>query len=392
MENSQFSDTEIRVLLCDDQLIVGEALKRLLADLPNVVFRHVDHGAALLPALLDFKPNVVLQDLILPETSGIELLKLVRNDPRFRDLPVILLSTNDDPKTKFDAFASGASDYIVKFPEKFELVGRISYHSRAYLNLKAREEAQAALQQKSRLESLGNLAAGIAHEINTPLQYISANLSYIESAIRNIEGSIQDRQEVSEAIEETIEGVGQISLIVRAMKAFAHPGKQEKVSVSLNEIVQDIEILSKNEWKEFSTMELHLDPALPLVSCAPGSIAQVLLNLVVNSAQAIQELNRSSEYQGRIEIFSRQSGEMVEIEVKDNGGGIPDSIQERVFEPFFTTKEVGIGSGQGLSLSRTTIVEGHSGQLDFITRNGEGTSFFIRLPLLRSASDALSER
>ncbi len=384
MQETVNNEKGITVLLCDDQMIVGEALRRLLADIPGLRFFHVDTPRKIIEAIEAFKPTVVLQDLVMPEISGIAVVKMIRADPAHRDLPVILLSTTDDAKVKYDAFAAGASDYVVKFPEKFEIVGRISYHSQAYLNLKAREQAQKQLEQKGRLESLGNLAAGIAHEINTPLQYISANLSYIQDSVRSLQ-LIEANPEVPIALRETIEGIEQISSIVRAMKAFAHPGKQEKVLSSINELVQDVRVLSKNEWRDHMEFELNLDESLAPVPCAPGGIAQVILNLTVNAAQAVKERVEREGIGGKISITTRRKGENIEIEVTDNGGGIPFDIQDRVFDPFFTTKEIGVGSGQGLALARTIVIAGHHGEIDFTSIPGEGTSFFVRLPFSPAA-------
>lgn len=377
MNSNSICVDKVRILLCDDQEIVAYALKEMFLDCQNWDFLHVSDPKFLLTQISQFEPTVILQDLVLPETSGIDVLKSLRSNPVTRDIPVILLSTTDDSRIKFDAFAAGASDYVVKFPEKFELVGRVAYHSRAFCNLKEREKANKRLEQKSRLESLGNLAAGIAHEINTPLQYITANLSYLRTSLINLT-TINCQNDIENAISETIEGIEQISTIVRAMKAFAHPGKQEMVMSSLNSLIQDIATLSRNEWKDYADLKLDLDEGLPLILCSPGSIAQVLLNLVVNAAQAIRG-NSNSDF-GNIMISTRAKSNYLEVEVSDNGGGIPQSIQGRIFEPFFTTKDIGEGSGQGLSISRGIIQEIHRGELNFRCVEGVGTSFFIRLP------------
>lgn len=381
METSEQVQSPVRVLLCDDQEIVGVALRQRLADHEGIVVHHILDPRLLESALSTFAPTVILQDLVLEGFSGLDVVRRIRCHAKYSDVPILVLSTTEDPRTKFDAFAAGANDYIVKFPETFELVGRVTYHSKAFVALRAREEAQRALQQKSKLESLGTLAAGIAHEINTPLQYISSNLSYVRDAIGKL-GALVSDSEVGPALEETIEGIEEISSIVRAMKAFAHPGKQEKVQISLNELVKDIEVLSKNEWRDIAKVSLNLSNELPHVLGAPSAIAHVLLNLVMNSAQAIrQRTEREPEFSGEISISSRTTDTWAEIEVTDNGGGIPEEIQPRVFEPFFTTKEVGVGSGQGLSLARATVVEGHNGELEFSSTPGDGTRFYLRVPL-----------
>lgn len=381
MPTFEHAHAPVRVLLCDDQEIVGVALRQRLAAHEEIVIHHILDPRLLETALCTFEPTVILQDLVLDGCSGLDIVRQIRSDAKFSDVPILVLSTTEDPRTKFDAFAAGANDYIVKFPETFELVGRVTYHSKAFVALRAKEENQRALQQKSKLESLGTLAAGIAHEINTPLQYISSNLSYVRDSIGKL-GTLISDAEIAPALEETIQGIDEISAIVRAMKAFAHPGKQEKVQISLNELVKDIEVLSKNEWRDIANVSLKLSDSLPLVLGSPSAIAHVLLNLVVNSAQAIRErTQKEPNFSGEIRIRSAISGSWAEIEITDNGGGIPLEIQTKIFEPFFTTKDVGVGSGQGLSLARATVVEGHHGELEFLSHPGVGTSFFLRLPL-----------
>jgi two-component system, NtrC family, sensor kinase len=368
---------EIRVLLCDDQAIVGTALRQMLASTERVVIHHTVCETDLFDDLEAFQPTVILQDLILENGCGIELLSAIRASEKFGEIPVIMLSSTDDAKTKFDAFERGASDYVVKFPEPFELLGRISYHSRAYRNLLERRDAERSLAQKSRLEALGNLSAGVAHEMNTPLQYISANLGYLASQIHTLGQSCAEREELEAAVAESLQGVEQLSGIVRAMKAFAHPGKDEHVAVAVNDILTDIRILSRSEWKDSCEVTLVLSPDMKLAKCSPVAISQVFLNLLINAVHAIRESRRSN---GKIEIISSMQDGQVQIEFRDNGCGISDEVKDRIFEPYFTTKEFGDGSGQGLALAKATIEHQHRGSLFFHSVLDQGTSFFIRLP------------
>ena len=332
--------------------------------------------AEVLPAIRSFQPSILLQDLVLPDGSGIDVVRAIRAQKDLLDFPVLLLSTTDDPKVKLEAFQAGASDYMVKFPEQFELQGRVTYHARAYESIRERAETIRLLEQKSRLESLGNLAAGIAHEINTPLQYISANVQYVLETITKIPGIDQD---LLAALSETNTGIDQISGIVRAMKSFAHPGKQEMVKVGLNEVINDVQLLTRNEWKDEATFELALRENLPFIYGVPGGIAQVFINLVINSAQAIKDHAKKSSTPGKITVRTNYDANSVWVEIEDTGGGIPTDIQSKVFDPFFTTKDVGVGSGQGLSLVRG-IVQSHHAEITFRTTDGIGTVFTITFP------------
>lgn len=277
------------------------------------------------------------------------------------------------------------------------------------------------LWQSQKLESIGQLAAGIAHEINTPIQYVGDNTSFFEeswnqisallaaaqklrsevtpdvvseSTIENFDNCSRNADveylslDIPRAIDQTLEGVERVSRIVRAMKEFSHPGSQEKRAVDLNKAIETTITISRNEWKYVAKVETRLDPDLPLVPCLAGEINQVLLNLVVNSVQAIAEVGRhDGTSMCTISIATRRDGDWVELSVADSGIGIPDHIKERVFDPFFTTKEVGKGTGQGLMLAHTVIVKKHGGKIWIDSEIGKGTTFYLRLPLSPVAED-----
>jgi two-component system NtrC family sensor kinase len=327
----------------------------------------------------------VLQDLVLPDRSGIDVVRDLRALEGGEDLPIILLSTTDDAAVKVQAFEAGANDYVVKFPPALELVARIQYHSRAFQDHRVREQANRQLEQKSRIESLGTLAAGIAHEINSPLQYLSANLDYVVVELQQHLTTLNP--EVLSALSEGIEGVQQISRIVRAMKAFAHPGEEEHVRVPLNELLNDVATLSRNEWKDVANLTVEGASDEHPILCSPGGVSQVLINLIINAAQAIRTFHPPGAM-GNITLAARRVEGEVEISVRDDGGGIPEEIAARIFEPFFTTKERGEGSGQGLSLARTIIEEGHRGKLSFSTTPGSGTTFTVQIPQPQAELDA----
>jgi signal transduction histidine kinase len=271
------------------------------------------------------------------------------------------------------------------------------------------------LDQARKLEAIGQLAAGIAHEINTPTQYVGDNIRFFQDAFNDMKPFIEHYkalsqklpeegisaaataeikeniatgdldyllEEIPQALEQTLEGVGRVSTIVRSMKEFSHPGAKEKTGVDINRAIENTTTVSRNEWKYVARMEMDLDPSLPHVSCFPAEVNQVILNLITNAAHAIGDVVGSQEGEkGRIGISTRTHADFVEIRISDTGPGIPEEIQTRIFDPFFTTKEVGKGTGQGLAISHSIIFDKHGGTLSFETKKGKGTSFYIHLPI-----------
>ncbi|MGI5882122.1 MAG: PAS domain-containing sensor histidine kinase [Dethiobacteria bacterium] len=253
---------------------------------------------------------------------------------------------------------------------------------------------QLALSQK--LRSIGELAAGIAHEINTPMQYIGDNITFLRDAIKGVIYNPDNKllngaegadlgyllKEIPRAFEETLEGVAKVSRIVSAMKDFAHPGKTEMKPADINRSIEVTATISRNEWKYAAELETRLDRELPLVHCAIDEINQALLNMIVNAAQAIKEAQVGKPLlKGKITIATMVDGDYVRIIVSDNGAGMPDFVKDHIFEPFFTTKEVGKGTGQGLSIVYNIIVNKHEGTIEVDSGVGRDTTFTIRLPI-----------
>jgi two-component system, NtrC family, sensor kinase len=275
-----------------------------------------------------------------------------------------------------------------------------------------RQQMEVQVRHSQKLESIGQLAAGIAHEINTPTQYIGDNLRFIQDGIKDLfaavdtlvpmaseasdpgsglMGILRDaldkadfdylREELPKAAAQSLEGVARVSKIVGAMKEFSHPGGEDKTMADLNRAIESTVTVSRNEWKYVAELALDLDPGLPPVPCLPSEINQVVLNLVVNAAHAIADLIGSSGQRGLISVRTRHEGEEAVIQVEDSGAGIPEAIRSRIFDPFFTTKEVGRGSGQGLAIAHAVVVDKHGGSIGFETAEGAGTVFTVRLPL-----------
>jgi signal transduction histidine kinase len=254
-----------------------------------------------------------------------------------------------------------------------------------------RYRLEAELRHAQKLESVGQLAAGIAHEINTPIQFVGDNLRFLGDAFAQFVRALKGRaeqdpelgflvDEVPLAIDQTLDGVKRVATIVRAMKAFGHPSGEEKAPADLNEAIRNTLVVANNEIKYVADVVTDLGD-LPPVWCHLGDINQVLLNLVVNGAQAVSAGVEDTGERGTITVRSRHEGDEVVIEVADTGVGIPSEIAHRIFEPFFTTKDVGIGTGQGLTLAYSLIRDRHHGTIGFRSERGAGTTFTVRLPV-----------
>ncbi|MGA3040899.1 MAG: PAS domain S-box protein [Bryobacteraceae bacterium] len=266
-----------------------------------------------------------------------------------------------------------------------------------FRDITERQRLEIELAQAQKLESIGQLAAGIAHEINTPIQYIGDNGTFLQEAFRDlmrvcaptVPGDSADlagvdleflREEIPKAIEQLLAGVDQVGRIVRAMKEFSHPGPLEKMLVDINRAIESTVTVSRNEWKYVADLTTDLDSDLPFVHCLAGEINQVILNLIVNAAHAISDVYKETGRKGAIRVSTRRKEQGIEIRVSDTGPGIPEAIQSKVFDPFFTTKPVGKGTGQGLALARAVIVKKHQGAISFETAAHVGTTFIIQLP------------
>jgi signal transduction histidine kinase/HAMP domain-containing protein len=274
-----------------------------------------------------------------------------------------------------------------------------------------RRGLEVAASQK--LESVGRLAAGVAHEINTPVQFVTDNVQFVRTsmidiapvvlAYRALQQAVQSQGDVigaaqraaqaeitadldyilenaPAAIESSIEGLGRIATIVRSMKEFAHPDQGVKQPADLNQAIRSTLVVAHNEYKYVAEIDAQLGD-LPLVPCHLGEINQVILNLLVNASHAIADVVKDTGNLGKLTVRSGVDGEYVEISISDTGMGIPEAVRAKIFDPFFTTKEVGKGTGQGLAIARSVIVNKHSGTLRFETECNKGTTFFIRLPI-----------
>lgn len=285
--------------------------------------------------------------------------------------------------------------------------------NRMVQQLEERRRMETQMLHAKKLEAVGELASGIAHEINTPTQFVGDSLYFLSE-------SFKTGQELLAAYEEALaqfssapgyddvvrrlreravdldyeyvaanappafasaaDGIKRIATIVGAMKEFAHPDQTEKRPADLNQALRATLTIAQNIYKDVADVELELGD-LPLVVCHGGEMNQVFLNLLVNAVHAIEDKVRGTAERGRIRVGTRRDGDRVRIEIADTGCGIPSSIRDRVYDPFFTTKEVGRGSGQGLAIARSVVVDKHAGAISFESETGKGTTFVVEVPI-----------
>jgi PAS domain S-box-containing protein len=303
----------------------------------------------------------------------------------------------------------------------FQESGSVDYVVGIGIDVTEQKQLEMQLTLSRKMDSIGRLAAGIAHEINTPLQYIGDNARFLGDAFEGLHSLLDGRakllaaaktnavsteliqqveaeaqavdqsyltEEIPLAIEQALHGVSHVSTIVRGMKEFSHPGAEEKGLCDLNHAIETTIAISRNEWKYVADLTTDFDVTLPRVPCWEGEFNQVLLNLIVNAAHAIADVVKDeSKGKGRITIRTRHDGAWAEVRISDTGTGIPEAVRAKMFDPFFTTKGVGKGTGQGLAIAYAVIVKKHQGTLFFETEIGSGTTFVLRLPLSTAPLD-----
>lgn len=279
-------------------------------------------------------------------------------------------------------------------------------------DISARKELELKLLHAQKMESVGQLAAGIAHEINTPAQFIGDNIRFLQDSVQDLltlvnicdsacsspqtsAASISEQlqnskqeidydfltEEIPHAISQSLEGIQRITRIVQATKKFSHPGSETRTPSDINEILENTLTVAQNEIKYHADVIREYDTNLPKILCFPADLGQALLNIIINAAHAVGQRFNDGVGRGIIRIETRKRGANIEIRIQDTGCGIPEEHKDKIFNPFFTTKEVGKGTGQGLALAYTIVEDKHGGNISFVSRVGEGTIFTIRLPL-----------
>jgi signal transduction histidine kinase/HAMP domain-containing protein len=343
---------------------------------------------------------------------------------------VIPRASNHEIRQRFDECAAGPFEFEgtmlspsglrteMRWTGTCEVTADAKYLRGLMQNITELRRLERDLAAAQKLESVGRLAAGVAHEINTPVQFVSDNVQFVRTSLteisavihsyRNLRQAVQLKTNVAAAAESVaaaessadldyivenaplaldsaIDGLGRIAAIVRSMKEFAHPDQAQKTAADLNQAIQSTLVVARNEYKYVAEIDTEFGE-LPLVQCYLGEINQVVLNLLVNAAQAIADVVKDTTNMGKLTVRTRSDGDAVEISIGDTGTGIPEAVRDKIFDPFFTTKAIGKGTGQGLAIAHSVIVNKHGGTLRFETEPGKGTTFFIRLPVVSSAA------
>jgi PAS domain S-box-containing protein len=368
--------------------------------------------------------DMVFTDFFPRELNEVQFERVMENLRNEREVSAELLAKRKDGSTfwagislTFLRDARGRITHIVGVGA--DITARLEQrraqrqlHDQLFSEMQERERMAIELRLAQKLESVGRLAAGIAHEINTPIQYIGDSVSFLQSAqldldrllttyraavqqmadnpasqaalasVKEMENAIDLEfvaNEIPKAFERTLEGVDRVRAIVHAMKEFAHPDSTEHSSADLNHAIETTLTVAHNEYKYAAQVETRFSE-IPLVICNVGEVNQVFLNLIVNAAHAIGESGKDA-FTGRITIATAVCGDSVVISFADNGCGIPEAHLEKIFDPFFTTKPVGRGTGQGLAIARSIIAEKHGGSIEVESVVGSGTRLIIRLPV-----------
>lgn len=335
--------------------------------------------------------------------SVVEAIERLKRD----DTNSVVVEFGTNSTTNCQWIQARVSKMTPKGPDKF--LGFVV----ALLDITDRRQLEQQLQQAQKLESVGQLAAGIAHEINTPMQYVGDNVQFVQGSLHQLEAILQllaslDRpdetsspvtldairqsigkvnltrliDQMPKAIDDAQQGIDNVARIIVAMKEFSHPGTALPTALDINRVLESTVVVSKCEWKYVAEVELSLDPQTPSIAGFANELQQVFLNLVVNAAHAVEARGRADEeFQGKIRVTSSYQNDRCLVTIEDNGCGIPHNIRNRVYDPFFTTKEVGKGTGQGLAIAHQVIVNKHHGKLWLESEEGVGTTFFVELPI-----------
>jgi signal transduction histidine kinase len=409
MQSTLLEIPKPKVLLIDDQSLAAELVQGMLYGQEDIELTHLSDPLRTLDLALSVKPSIILVDLVMPTMTGFDVLRKLRSCADTIYIPTVLLSSEDKPELKAEGFNCGANDYLVKWPDKQELIARIRYHSNAYSALlqrdnslqslqKSREElllktqqlaeSQAALLQAQKIEAIGKLTGGVAHDFNNVLQIISSNLQLLK--FEN-----PGNEKIQVRISSALEGVKRGAMLASQLLAFGRRQPLQPGAVDIGALLRGAHELLRRSLSASILIETEIDEELWPALVDANRLENVILNLAINARDAMQG-------QGGLKIEARNFvhddpaaksnsdfpvGEYVQIAVTDSGPGMSDEVKNRAFEPFFTTKPVGEGTGLGLSMAYG-FAKQSGGHIEIESRIGHGTMICLYLP---RASDNAGE-
>ncbi len=427
----------MKVLVVDDSQFNLTIAKGYLDDIPDITQILLCNDPVKVQDILkEHLVDIIILDIIMPVISGLELLEQLRTDPRYDDIPIIMLTSLDDLDNYTKCFELGAFDYINKPINAIEFNARLkvaiesknkSNHLKSLIEVTRKQneelkeinakltEAKFSLVQSEKMAAIGQLAAGFAHEINNPMGFVKSNfdilhkyfirviefLTFVQDKINNKE--LMNTTEINQCMtivsnkykalkidlildelegifSDSSSGINRITEIVQSLRVFARPAKDdEKDTNVLLDLINQVVLITRNEVKYVANVEIDVPDDI-VIYCNRIQLCQVFVNIVLNAAQAIHSQERTD--QGLIKIIARKEDQNIIIRFSDDGPGISEEYILKVFEPFFTTKEIGQGTGLGLSISYDIIVNKHAGSIDVKSKLGKGATFIITLPII----------